>query len=535
MDKKIEKKKVAIGLVGTKLDAGQKAERWNRWRPSVDICSQEELLFDRFELLYSGRADRLAELLQADIQSVSPETEVRPQRIPMRSPWDFEDVFDVLYEFARKYPFDPEREEYFVHLTTGSHVAQICWFLLAESRHVPARLLQSAPPRRGANRGSVSIIDLDLSTYDRIARRFETEQREALSFLKSGIDTRNERFNGLMERIEIVAIQSEAPILLTGPTGAGKSRLARRLFELKADRRRVSGPFVEVNCATLRGDAGMSALFGHRRGAFTGAVADRPGLLKAADGGVLFLDELAELGLDEQAMLLRALEEKRFLPVGADREIESDFQLIGGTNRDLKRAVEEGAFREDLLARLNLWTFAMPGLSERREDIEPNVDYELERLTRETGRKITFNRQAREAFLAFALSPQASWNANFRDLSAALTRMGTLALGGRITVEEVRDEVDRLRTGWAAPLRVAAESRVSQVLGDAATDLDRFDLVQLEEVLAVCSESRSLSEAGRTLFAESRKKKRSANDADRLSKYLSRFGLDWKGVQALDT
>src|SRR6185369_871819 len=109
------------------------------------------------------------------------------------------------------------------------------------------------------------------------------------------------------------------------PTGAGKSRLARRIFELKKSRNLVKGEFVEVNSATLRGDAAMSALFGHVKGAFTGAVSDRPGLLRKADQGVLFLDEIGELGLDEQAMLLRAIEEKVFYPLGSDREASSDF------------------------------------------------------------------------------------------------------------------------------------------------------------------------------------------------------------------
>ena len=133
-------------------------------------------------------------------------------------------------------------------------------------------------------------------------------------------------------------MRSASPILLLGPTGAGKSLLARRIYELKKSRRLVKGPFVEVNCATVRGDAAMSALFGHVKGAFTGAVRDRPGLLLSADDGVLFLDEIGELGLDEQAMLLRALEEKRFLPLGGDQEVSSDFQLIAGTNRDLADA-----------------------------------------------------------------------------------------------------------------------------------------------------------------------------------------------------
>ena len=111
---------------------------------------------------------------------------------------------------------------------------------------------------------------------------------------------------------------------------------------------------VSVNCATFRGDNAMSTLFGHKKGAYTGAVTDRTGLLKAADKGTLFLDEIGELGLEEQAMLLRALEEKVFLPLGSDKEVQSDFQLIAGTNRDLQDAVRQGVFREALLARINL-------------------------------------------------------------------------------------------------------------------------------------------------------------------------------------
>lgn len=524
-------KRVVLSLLGATLDAGKGPARWEMWRPSVALGQHEDLLVDRFELLHQKSYLGLAEAVRADLAAVSPETEVRLHEIALGDPWDFEEVYGALQDFARAYPFDPEREEYLLHITTGTHVCQICMFLLAEARYFPARLLQTAPPRRKRlGPGSYRVIDLDLSRYDAIARRFAREHDEGLSFLKAGIETRNPAFNRLIERIERVALHSRAPILLTGPTGAGKSQLARRIYELKKQRRQVAGRFVEVNCATVRGDGAMSALFGHKRGAFTGAQQDRAGLLRTADGGILFLDEIGELGLDEQAMLLRAVEERRFLPVGADAEAESDFQLIAGTNRSLPDEVRQGRFRADLLARIDLWTFRLPGLAERREDIEPNLAYELEQASARIGTQVAFNKEARQRFLAFATSPDAVWAANFRDLNAAVTRMATLAPGGRITVEVVDEEISRLREAWAGPDGGAADLLTDLLGSDRAAGLDLFDRVQLAEVLRVCRASRSLAEAGRRLFAVSRQRKKLPNDADRIRKYLASHGLTWKDV-----
>jgi transcriptional regulatory protein RtcR len=331
------------------------------------------LLIDRFDLLHSVRSTKLAEQVTEDIASISPETRVERHIVEHEDPWDFEEVYGSLADFARGYKFRPEDEDYLVHITTGTHVAQICLFLLTESRSLPARLIQASPPdeRENQSPGRYTIIDLDLSRYDRIAARFADDQKEARTFLKSGIATRNARFNQMIEEIEQVAVASREPMLLMGPTGAGKSSLARRVFELKKQRHQLAGDFIEVNCATLRGDTAASTLFGHVRGSFTGAQRDRAGLLRSANGGLLFLDEIGELGCDEQAMLLRALEEKRFLPVGADREVESDFQLIAGTNRDLLDDVQSGSFREDLLARINLWTFQLPGWRNARRISNP--------------------------------------------------------------------------------------------------------------------------------------------------------------------
>lgn len=540
-----KKPTVVIGLLGPVLDSGAREQRWERWRPSVAVCQHPDLLVSRFELLHPPQYAPLARLIRQDIAAVSPDTRVNLVPFDVADPWDLEEVYGSLHDFARSYPFDPEREDYLVHITTGTHVAQIVLFLLTESRHLPAALLQTSPPTRAdrdpASRtaGTWRAIDLDLSRYDRLASRFAAEARERAGGLKAGIETRNAAFNALIDRIERVAVASRAPMLLTGPTGAGKSQLAGRIFALKKSRRQLAGDFVEVNCATLRGDGAMSTLFGHAKGAFTGAMTEREGLLRKADRGALFLDEIAELGLDEQAMLLRALEEKSFRPMGSDREVKSDFQLLAGTHRDLAARVAEGRFREDLLARIELWTFALPGLRERPEDVEPNLDFELSQCERTLGSRVTMSREARARFVAFATSPEAPWPGNFRDFSAAITRMATLCTGGRIDVSTVEEELGRLRARWRTPTAGRATSAgagddalLRSTLGDeAVAGLDRFDRAQLAEVVRVCRASPSLSAAGRELFAVSRSGRASVNDADRLRKYLARYHLSWEAVR----
>jgi transcriptional regulatory protein RtcR len=304
------------------------------------------------------------------------------------------------------------------------------------------------------------------------------------------------------------------------------------VYQLKRERHQVTGDFVEINCATIRGDAAMSALFGHVKGAFTGAAKDRPGLLRAANNGLLFLDEIGELGIDEQTMLLRALEEKVFMPLGGDKEVRSDFQLIAGTNRNLAVMVREGRFRDDLLARINLWTFRLPSLKDRAEDIEPNLEFELEEYANRHGARVTFSREARAKFLKFAVSAEAHWSGNFRDLNSSVTRMAILAPGGRISSEVVEEELERLRELWADPMESGGEDLLETLLdAEALETVDLFDRMQLNAVIKICRESATLSEAGRKLFATSREKKKTANDADRLRKYLARFGLSWQELQ----
>lgn len=530
------KKNVVIGWIGPKLDEGDKPSRWKKWRPTVSLFEHADLRFDRAELFYQEHFADLMQIISHDVKSVSPKTRINVHKVELADPWSFPEIYQSLYDFAKQYAFDPEGENYYLHLTTGTHVSKICMFLLAEAHVYPANLLQTSPINRVAKgkSGTYEMLNLGGTDFDRIRSRVEMAERSVkeASFLKDGINTRNKKFNELIDRIQKIAINSSEPVLLLGPTGAGKTKLARKIYEVKRDRDQVDGEFVEVNCSTIRGDAAMSALFGHTKGAFTGADKQRAGYLRAANRGVLFLDEIAELALPEQAMLLRAIEEKRFLPLGSDEPKESNFQLIAGTNADLRELVRRGLFREDLLARLEHWSYTLPGLRDRLEDIEPNIDFELSKISARRKEKIEFTLEGRRRFLAFATSAEALWQRNFRDLNRAVDRMTTLAARGRITVAIVEEEIDVLKQMWSGGSQQMNRSLVNEVLSLNRREMfDEIDLVQLEFVIGVCRSCPSLAEAGRRLYAKSITRKNSKNDSDRVSKLLKRFGLTWSDVR----
>lgn len=541
-------KKTVISVLGTQKDAygGTGPSRWDTWRPTIGLVQQDDLPIDELHLIFNSEYKNLAERVKADIMRVSPETTVIFDIIELKDPWDFEEVYEKFYDYAKSPCFHDERTQYYIHMTTGSHVEQICLFLLAESRHLPAKLIQTTPKEGHVRhskdpKGTHTVIDLDLSRYDKLAKRFEVERQDDLTFLKRGIDTKNAAFNKLIETIERVAVRTSDPILLNGPTGAGKSQLAKQIYLLKKQSGKVKGDFVAVNCATLGGDLAKSALFGHKKGSFSGAGADHDGFLKEADGGIIFLDEIGELPLEAQAMLLKAIEEKTFRPLGATKDEHSDFQLICGTNKDLK---DPKSFRPDLLSRINLWHFTLPGLADRREDIAPNLDYELDRYSEKSGKHVSFNKEARLAFMKFALDAKTTWDGNFRDLNAMVTRMATLADGGRITPEDVKEEIARSLPGndpYALKTQTTASdtpasismTEIRGLLGADYTErFDDFELAQLAHVIAVCRASASAADAARKLFAVTLKARTSVNNSDRLIKFLARFGLKYRQVVA---
>lgn len=262
-------------------------------------------------------------------------------------------------------------------------------------------------------------------------------------FASSNIIGRSKHFLAMMDIVGRVA-DSPMPVLITGETGTGKGLVARAIH---AEGPRATGPFVAVNCAAIPEALLESELFGHVRGAFTGATQDRPGLFVEADGGTLFLDEIGELALSLQAKLLHAIESGKVRPVGAQKEQALSVRIIAATNRDLRHAAREGSFREDLRYRLDVVTIEVPPLRQRRDDVLPLLNHFLEAA------KINHPQSPVRRFSAAALEYllQYGWPGNVRELENAVQRVVMLGRGEEVQVSDLPHAI--LEYPSAEPMR----------------------------------------------------------------------------------
>ncbi|MCC7535713.1 MAG: sigma-54-dependent Fis family transcriptional regulator, partial [Deltaproteobacteria bacterium] len=248
-------------------------------------------------------------------------------------------------------------------------------------------------------------------------------------------------FRGLIARSSAMArvfslvdslSQSDATVLLTGESGTGKEVVARAIH---AHSRRASGPFIAVNCAALPEQLLESELFGHVRGAFTGAVRDREGRFEAAHDGTLFLDEIGDMPVVLQAKLLRVLQERTFERVGESRGRPTNARIVAATHHDLRRAIEQGRFRDDLYYRLRVVPIELPALRARREDIEPLARHLLARIGARTGRAVRFSPEALRTILAY------DWPGNVRELENAIEYAVAVCKGQTLLPEDLPREV----------------------------------------------------------------------------------------------
>jgi DNA-binding NtrC family response regulator len=229
----------------------------------------------------------------------------------------------------------------------------------------------------------------------------------------------SEPINRIKQMIEKVA-QTEARVLITGPNGTGKELVAHQLHEKS---QRANFPLIEVNCAAIPSELIESELFGHVKGAFTSAVKDRAGKFEAADKGTIFLDEIGDMSLSAQAKVLRALQENMITRVGADKDIKVDVRVIAATNKDLKKEIAEGRFREDLYHRLAVILINVPSLNERRDDIPLLISHFAEKIASEQGTAVKHFSTA-----AVKLLQEYDWTGNIRELRNVVERL--IILGG---------------------------------------------------------------------------------------------------------
>lgn len=261
---------------------------------------------------------------------------------------------------------------------------------------------------------------------------------------------------------------SDLPVLITGESGVGKEAFARALH---SESKRTGKPFVAINCGAIPQNLAESVLFGHEKGAFTGAIAKSLGKFREAQGGTLFLDEIGELPPETQAKLLRALQNKEIEPVGLSSSVKVDVRIISATHRDLHDDVENGAFREDLFYRLNVLPAHIPALRERTQDIEPLIDYFSARLCAREG-------IAPRNFVDSALTHMRSyaWPGNVRELENCVSRALLLASGETITAEEI---APLLRTARVSELATNAPDNVI-ALNDAQGGRKTMDDLERE-------------------------------------------------------
>lgn len=229
----------------------------------------------------------------------------------------------------------------------------------------------------------------------------------------------SEAINHIKQIIEKVA-QTDARVLITGPNGTGKELVAHQLHERSE---RSAAPLIEVNCAAIPSELIESELFGHVKGAFTSAVKDRAGKFEAADKGTIFLDEIGDMSLSAQAKVLRALQENIITRVGADKDIKVDVRVVAATNKDLKKEIEEGRFREDLYHRLAVILIKVPALNDRRDDIPLLIHHFTEKIATEQG-----NIPKQFSQEAIALLKEYDWTGNIRELRNVVERL--IILGG---------------------------------------------------------------------------------------------------------
>jgi len=440
--------------------------------PVLRLLEQEESrgAYDAAWVLTTPPQSKPTETLVEAMRTYVPE--VDRHVLPVDDPSDHEQLFRQLLPIIGRIP---EGAEVTTVLSAGTPQAQTLWVLLVKSGMLPARMVQVVPPAfvPHPHPKAVREVTLDIPGFPEIrALREEVVQLRALERARSGMVGSSPAMHELVRRIARVG-PATVPVLVLGETGTGKELVARAVH---AASNRAEGPFLAENCGALPEGTLASELFGHEKGAFSGAIARRRGLFELAHGGTLFLDEIGEAGPQVQAGLLRALEQGTVRRVGGEHTVHVDVRIVAATHRDLRRMVAEGRFREDLYYRLEGAVLEVPPLRARIGDLEGLVAHFAEQLGVRA-------RPTREAWQALQLH---DWPGNVRELRAEVARWAVFC--------EKRVELADLSAAIRASGKGRGRRAVVEASASAGTVAPNRPPRPLAEVLAEV-EQREIAEA----------------------------------------
>jgi transcriptional regulator with PAS, ATPase and Fis domain len=406
----------SVGLVGQEQQPG----------PILSLALARP--FDRIFLFSTPTVRQHTQETAQALKTTCPKAKVTAVDLPLQDPTDYGPILRHLRQHVSSILKNAPDDDYFIAVASGTPQMHACWVLLVSGGEIPARILHVRPPKYVTKESPmVSEVDLSAPEFPEVraaVRREVTGAPYAAAHITLGDAMEELGIVGedqkMVQALKMAAVLSEhdAPVLIQGETGTGKELVAQLIHRLSG---RGRERFVAINCGSLPANLAESILFGHVKGAFTGAATDQTGKFEQADGGTLFLDEVGELPAEVQPKFLRILEDGMVEPVGAKRGKRTNVRVVAATNVDLQQAVEKKEFREDLYYRLSFATIRLPPIRERRSDIPKIALHILDSLNK------SMRRPKRLSPEALARLQAQTWKGNVRDLENVLGRSMLMA------------------------------------------------------------------------------------------------------------
>jgi DNA-binding NtrC family response regulator len=392
-----------------------------------------------YSAVYLFTTPRMADIsleTSREVRRRYPDTSVNIKEVPLKDPTNYIGILRQIRGHFKSIRGEHPNERFSIAVSSGTPQMHACWLMLAAGGEIPATILQTTPPEfvpEGAS--CVKEIDLSSEEFPRITLRqieggHDFDSDLAQTCREIGIIGDDPSFVKALSEAAAYAEYDEIHVLLLGETGAGKECFTRLIHQMST---RASRPLITVNCSSIPSELVESQLFGHKKGAFTGAVSDQEGKFKAADGGVLFLDELGELPMSAQAKLLRALEYGEIETVGQQKPQKVDVRVIAATNRDLRSMVAAGKFREDLYQRFGA-VVTIPPLRQRKTDIPALALHLLEEWNRRHQKQRSLTPKALAALGQFL------WPGNIRELRRVILQSAMLSQRTVLSEKDLRFE-----------------------------------------------------------------------------------------------